>query len=287
MAEGTVESILHSHESRTGAYLSGRLSVPIPEERLTAASPGMLLERFNLWHLEPVTWQRDATTLSRMVDAGRLKGYQLEWRGAPAAYCLVSGYGESVALMDVGINPATGTLTPGRILLQALSYLHWGKAMTISNVPADDPLNRVLAALLDSEITDLVEKHLRDRGVTLKLADKVRGFEGSDGSVTRVITEKETIEADLAIVAIGVRPNTALAKEAGLKLAQFGDIEVNEYLQTSDPDIYAGGDCAEGTYVAEQEILDLEREAFLSLMGETKTHERIMHMLTKGKPLRN
>ncbi|MEN6360431.1 MAG: 3-hydroxyacyl-CoA dehydrogenase/enoyl-CoA hydratase family protein [Smithella sp.] len=51
--------------------------------------------------------------------------------------------------------------------------------------------------------------------------------------------------------------------------------------------ILSGGDCAEGTYVSEQEILDLEREAFLSLMGETKTHERIMHMLTKGKPLRN
>lgn len=51
--------------------------------------------------------------------------------------------------------------------------------------------------------------------------------------------------------------------------------------------VLSGGDCAEGTYVSEQEILDLEREAFLSLMGETKTHERIMYMLTKGKPLRN
>ncbi|MDP2853817.1 MAG: 3-hydroxyacyl-CoA dehydrogenase/enoyl-CoA hydratase family protein [Smithellaceae bacterium] len=51
--------------------------------------------------------------------------------------------------------------------------------------------------------------------------------------------------------------------------------------------VLSGGDCAEGTYVSEQEILDLEREAFLSLMGETRTHERIMFMLTKGKPLRN
>jgi 3-hydroxyacyl-CoA dehydrogenase len=51
--------------------------------------------------------------------------------------------------------------------------------------------------------------------------------------------------------------------------------------------VLSGGDCAEGTFVSEQEILDLEREGFLSLMGETKTHERIMHMLTKGKPLRN
>jgi ribosomal protein S18 acetylase RimI-like enzyme len=122
-------------------------ALPIPEERLTGAPPVSLLAYFDRWHNEPVTWQRDAATLSWMAEAGRLKGYQLEWRGAPAAYCLISGYGETVALMDVGIDPATGIVTPGRILLQALSHLHWGKAMTISNVPADDPLNRVLAAL--------------------------------------------------------------------------------------------------------------------------------------------
>ncbi len=51
--------------------------------------------------------------------------------------------------------------------------------------------------------------------------------------------------------------------------------------------ILSGGDCAEGTYVTEQELLDLEREAFLSLCGEQKTQDRITHMLTTGKPLRN
>lgn len=51
--------------------------------------------------------------------------------------------------------------------------------------------------------------------------------------------------------------------------------------------ILSGGDCAEGTYVTEQEILDLEKEAFMSLCGEQKTQDRIMHMLTTGKPLRN
>jgi len=51
--------------------------------------------------------------------------------------------------------------------------------------------------------------------------------------------------------------------------------------------ILSGGDCAEGTYVTEQEILNLEREAFLSLLGEKKTQDRIMHMLNTGKPLRN
>jgi 3-hydroxyacyl-CoA dehydrogenase len=51
--------------------------------------------------------------------------------------------------------------------------------------------------------------------------------------------------------------------------------------------IISGGDCAEGTWVSEQEILDLEKEAFISLLGEAKTHERIVHMLNTGKPLRN
>jgi len=51
--------------------------------------------------------------------------------------------------------------------------------------------------------------------------------------------------------------------------------------------VLSGGDCAEGTFVSEQEILDLEKEAFVSLCGEKKTQERIMYMLSKGKPLRN
>jgi 3-hydroxyacyl-CoA dehydrogenase len=51
--------------------------------------------------------------------------------------------------------------------------------------------------------------------------------------------------------------------------------------------IISGGDCPEGTWVSEQEILDLEKEAFISLLGEAKTHERIVHMLNTGKPLRN
>ncbi|OPY92678.1 MAG: putative 3-hydroxyacyl-CoA dehydrogenase [Syntrophaceae bacterium PtaU1.Bin231] len=51
--------------------------------------------------------------------------------------------------------------------------------------------------------------------------------------------------------------------------------------------VVSGGDCAEGTWVTEQEILDLEKEAFVSLLGESKTLDRIMHMLNTGKPLRN
>lgn len=122
-------------------------ALPIPMERLIPAEPAALLAHYDRWHSQPVTWQRAAPTLAHMAAAGRLKGYRLDWRGAAAAYCLVSGHGETLSLMDVGIDPATDIITPGRILLQALAHLYWGKAMTISNVPVDDPLNRALAAL--------------------------------------------------------------------------------------------------------------------------------------------
>lgn len=106
-----------------------------------------------------------------------------------------------------------------------------------------EALERVLAALVDDEISDLLARHMTDKGVVLKLGQKITAFEGSDGNVSHAITDKERIGADLVILAIGVRPNSKLAKDAGLEIGRFGDIVVNEYMQTSDPDIYAGGDC--------------------------------------------
>jgi ribosomal protein S18 acetylase RimI-like enzyme len=135
-------------------------ALPIPAERLTPADPAGLLAHFDGWHGCPATWQRAAPTLAHMAAAGRLKGYRLDWRGAAAAYCLVSGHGDTLSLMDVGIDPATDIMTPGRILLQALAHLHLGRAMTISNVPVDDPLNRVLAALRFLVTTRQIEMRL-------------------------------------------------------------------------------------------------------------------------------
>lgn len=121
--------------------------LPIPAERLTPAEPAALLADFGHWHDWPAPWQRATPTLAHMAAAGRLTGYRLDRAAVPVAYCLVSGHGETLSLMDVGINPASDTVTPGRTLLQGLAHLQRGRAMTISNVPADDPLNRVLAAL--------------------------------------------------------------------------------------------------------------------------------------------
>jgi len=106
-----------------------------------------------------------------------------------------------------------------------------------------EALDKVLPGILDEDISDLLADHVKSKGVTLKLGQKVVEFKGDGDRVSHAVTDKETIEGDVVIFAIGVRPDSKLAKEAGLEIGPFGDIAVNEYLQTSDPDIFAGGDC--------------------------------------------
>lgn len=116
------------------------------------------------------------------------------------------------------------------------------------NVTIVEALDWALPAFLDSDIASLLERHLKAKGVNLLLGQKVTGFEGDDkGKVNSVLVEKDKVQADIVLLAMGVRPEVKLAKDAGLALGPTGAICVNEYLQTSDPDIYAGGDCVENT----------------------------------------
>ena len=103
-----------------------------------------------------------------------------------------------------------------------------------------------LPALLDAEIAAHLEKHLKSKGVKLMFGQRVTGFQGNKaGNVKKVTVGEKGIDAGMVLLSLGIRPNVALAKEAGLNIGTTGGIAVNEFLQTSDPDIYAGGDCAE------------------------------------------
>lgn len=108
--------------------------------------------------------------------------------------------------------------------------------------------DRVLPQLLDKEMADILLKPLKKAGVQICLNEKTVGFKAEAGVVSAVLTDKREIPAQLVIVAVGVRPNVELARAAGLDIGPTGCIAVNEYLQTSDPAIYAGGDCAENTH---------------------------------------
>ena len=111
------------------------------------------------------------------------------------------------------------------------------------NVHVVEKLPFVLPALLDEEMAVPLMKHVTSKGVTLHVNDGVSSFEGN-GRVQKVKTEKTEIAADLVLLAIGFRPNIKLAQDAGLETSPMG-IKVDAHLRTSDPDIYAGGDCVE------------------------------------------
>ncbi|MBV5345996.1 MAG: FAD-dependent oxidoreductase, partial [Rhodoferax sp.] len=99
---------------------------------------------------------------------------------------------------------------------------------------------------LDWDLAKLVENHMRAKGVEIFTSKGVKAFVGKDGKLSGVqLADNTVIDCELAVMAIGVRPNSGLGIAAGLEIGKFGGIAVNQYMQTSDPDIYAAGDCVE------------------------------------------
>lgn len=104
--------------------------------------------------------------------------------------------------------------------------------------------NQILAPV-DFPIAAIAQQHIRSKGVDLRLQTTVSGFEKQGEQIKVLFKDEDAIMADVVILSIGVRPDTKLATQAGLKLGPAKGIYVNEYLQTSDPDIYAVGDVIE------------------------------------------
>ena len=101
---------------------------------------------------------------------------------------------------------------------------------------------------IDPEMAAPIHQQLVDHGVELHLGVSVTAFEesaGASGPLTVRLTRGQSLECDLAILAIGVRPEVKLAREAGLEIGPTGGIAVDEHMRTSDADIYAVGDAAE------------------------------------------
>jgi NADPH-dependent 2,4-dienoyl-CoA reductase/sulfur reductase-like enzyme/rhodanese-related sulfurtransferase len=113
------------------------------------------------------------------------------------------------------------------------------------DVTVVEMLDHVLASL-DREFARLVEEHLKRHGIKLALGDGVAGFRQLDGGAIEVQTKAgKTYPTDIVILSLGVRPDTALAKAAGLTIGERGGIRVDEHMRTSDPDIFAVGDAIE------------------------------------------
>jgi NADPH-dependent 2,4-dienoyl-CoA reductase/sulfur reductase-like enzyme/rhodanese-related sulfurtransferase len=114
------------------------------------------------------------------------------------------------------------------------------------NVTVLEALGWPLPALLDADIAVHLEKYLHSKGVKLYFGQRVSGFHGdATGHVREVVAGDKNYRADFVLLSLGVKPNIGLAKEAGLTIGTTGGLLVDGHLVTSNPDIYAGGDCAE------------------------------------------
>ena len=117
----------------------------------------------------------------------------------------------------------------------------WGIETTVLEY-----MDQLLPRIVDPPFAAMLEKHLRDNNVTVYTGESATGLESNAaGRVCRVTTPKRSIDADLVIMSVGVRPRTDLAREAGLLVSPQGGIVVNTRMQTSDPAVYAAGDCVE------------------------------------------
>lgn len=115
----------------------------------------------------------------------------------------------------------------------------WGIKVSIIEM-----MDQLLPGVASGLLSRMAVNDCQKAGVDVYLSEKVVRMEGDGDQVAKVITDKRELKAQLVITAAGVIPNNKLAVEAGLEVAPFGGIITDEYLRTSDPLIYAGGDCA-------------------------------------------
>ncbi|SDB37675.1 NADPH-dependent 2,4-dienoyl-CoA reductase, sulfur reductase [Desulfonatronum thiosulfatophilum] len=106
--------------------------------------------------------------------------------------------------------------------------------------------DQILPGVIGNNLARMAQRRMEQKGITFLLGEQAKAFESDDQThVARVAMETTTLPADLVIVAVGVRPNSALARQAGLEVSERGAVQVDEYLRTSDPHIFAGGDCVD------------------------------------------
>ncbi|MFO7883794.1 MAG: FAD-dependent oxidoreductase [Desulfobacteraceae bacterium] len=147
---------------------------------------------------------------------------------------------EKISKGEVESAVVIGAGAIGIEMAEALTDL-WGIETTLIEMA-----DHVLPAALGRNLAAIAEKELRENDINVMVSEKVLRINGDkDRGVTSVETATSTIACNLVILAAGVRPNSELAAEAGLAIGKNRGIMVNKTMQTTDPDIYAGGDCVE------------------------------------------
>ena len=162
------------------------------------------------------------------------------------------------------------TRNPGRAVVVGGGYIGIEMAEALLErgleVALIDMAPEVMVSM-DADVAEAISQAMRDAGVSVFLREKLERFEAdSKGTLRAVVTDRQTLEADLVILGIGVRPNAELAEAAGIELGANGAIKVNKRLETSVPRVWAAGDCAESFHLVK------ERPVFIALGTVANKH---------------
>ncbi|EFH3100419.1 NADH:flavorubredoxin reductase NorW [Escherichia coli] len=218
---------------------------------LTRQTAGEFAEQFNL-RLFPHTWVTDIDAEAHVV-----KSQNNQWQydklvlatGASAFVPPVTGRELMLTLnsqqeyraCETQLRDARRVLIVGGGLIGselAMDFCRAGKAVTLIDNAAS-----ILASLMPPEVSSRLLHRLTEMGVHLLLKSQLQGLEKTDSGILATLDRQRSIEVDAVIAATGLRPETALARRAGLTINR--GVCVDSYLQTSNADIYALGDCAE------------------------------------------
>jgi NADPH-dependent 2,4-dienoyl-CoA reductase/sulfur reductase-like enzyme/rhodanese-related sulfurtransferase len=191
---------------------------------------------------------RDSVPYDKLVLATGSQPFVLPIPGAdlPGVFTL-SDLHKAIAIKqqlargEVGKAVIIGGGAIGLEMAEAFADLWGAETSVIEFMP------QVMPRIIDAPFALMLQNHMQKHGVRIYTGEGALAIEADEnGRACRVVTPKRTLDADIVVMAAGVRPRTQLAKDAGLLVSPLG-IVVNSRLQTSDPDIYAGGDCIETT----------------------------------------
>jgi len=209
VAIDTSARIVDVHDLRTGSTLTESWDELVVATGATALRPDLPgIDTDGVQHLRTID---DAVALDRRIE-----------QGATRAVVVGAGY--------VGVEVAEALLARGL------------------SVTVVDAAERPLAATLDPPMAALVDERMRSKGVDLRLSCAVEGFEGAAGALRAVATSAGTVEADVAVLGLGVRPATHLAIDAGIPAGDTGGLVVDDRMHTPVDGVWAAGDCVESRH---------------------------------------
>jgi NADPH-dependent 2,4-dienoyl-CoA reductase/sulfur reductase-like enzyme len=149
----------------------------------------------------------------------------------------------------IAIKDYIGKNSPKQGLLIGAGYIGMEMAESFTEAGMKVTLLEKMPNILgtmDNEITEIIEQELDRNTIKVLKSKAVAEFAGEDSHLSRAILDSgESLNADIAVVGAGLRPNSEIARDAGIELGKTGAIKVNQRMETSIPDIYAAGDCAE------------------------------------------